>query len=1066
MTRNGRDNTPPPIRATLLGKVSIRVGDRIVGDDAWTLRSARSLLLLLLITRSHAMPKDRVLDTLWPAATPDVGRNALYKALHLLRRILEPELTSASKSAYIDTRGGMIRISPDVDVWVDADACQAELRQSMLVSGEERRRRLRAAVAMYGGELLPDDPYEDWPIARREALQHAWEGAVIELAALDLDAREPQASVPFLELLLAIDPTIEAAHRALMRGYSAAGQRDRAMRQYARCVAALESELGIEPDEETQALHAAIAAASEPEAPTPLVAGPFDNLPTPPTELVGRDREVERLRGTLWRQNVRLVTLTGPGGVGKTRLALEVGSGLVEDFTDGVAFVPLAAVRDPALVVQAITGALGIGEERDHTLAATLSAYLREREQLLILDNFEQVMDAATDIGALLASCPSLTVLVTSRERLQLRGEHVYEVPPLAVPRTERLPAPATLARYGSVALFTQHMQHIDPDFRVSAENSEAVSSICTHLEGLPLAIELATAHARFFSLGSLVDRLKSRLDIEEGPRDLPARQRTLRATFAWSYDLLSAEEQAVFRRLGAAVGGYAGDAIEAVCVEGGADVQAHLRALAEKHLVRWDGTDDGPRITMLETIREYALERLRDSGEEGQVRQRHADHFLHLATLAEGRLTGADQLPCLERLETEQGNIRAALDWALDQPNGTGTLALRGAVAMWRYWWNRGLVIEGISWLERAAARPTEDAHLRIQVVLSLARLCEARSDYARAEALIGEALPISRRIGDQVGVAKALTGLGEIAEDRADFRRAADLHQQALAIYRELDLRRESAGVLNNLATVAYFQGDIAGATELWEQSVAIVRALGDHWATGVLLGNLGSAAMAVGNFDRAVALHEENLAIARELKDPGAIGRQLCNLAEALQLRGDGDQDALLDEALDLHRETHDRQCEISTLALMANSALGRGERRLAARRYAESLTLSRSIGDRATMMNIALFERIAALALASARTGQAARLLGASDALRLELEVPIMPYLRPVRDRCLELVGARLPAEAAESALAEGRAWTLPAAADAALAICDSVRADIGASGEHGGPFLAASRTRSA
>jgi predicted ATPase/DNA-binding SARP family transcriptional activator len=1049
MSDSGRHN-PPPIRATLLGRVRISVGERTIGDDAWSLRSARSLLLLLLITPGHAMPKERVLDTLWPEASPDVGRNALYKALHLLRRILEPELTSARKSAYIDTRGAMIGISSDVEVWVDADACEAELRRATAAAPEARRQLLRDAVALYGGELLPSDPYEDWPIARREALQHAWEGAVLELAALDLEAGEPQASVPSLELLLAIDPTIEAAHRALMRGYVAAGQRDRALRQYERCATALERELGLGPDAETRALHAAILdTAPETELQPSLVTGPFNNLPTPPTAIVGRDREVERLRGTLWRQDVRLVTLTGPGGVGKTRLALEVASGLVADFADGVAFVPLAAVRDAGLVLQAITSTLGVSEERDVSLAATLKAYLRQRELLLVLDNFEQVLDAATEIGDLLASCASLTVLVTSRERLHLRGEHLHEVPPLAVPRPQRLPAPAMLARYGAVALFSQHMEQIDPDFRVGPDNSEVISAICRHLEGLPLAIELATAQARFFTLGNLLTRLTSRLDIEEGPRDLPARQRTLRATFAWSYDLLSPEEQAVFRHLGTAVGGYTPEAAEEI---GGAPrIHAHLRSLADKHLIRWDETDDGPRITMLETIREFAIERLRESGEEPDIRCRHAVRFLGLAMDAEQRLTGTDQLAWFERLETEQGNIRSALDWALERQDEIGAMAAQGAVALWRYWLRRRSLREGIGWLDRAVARSGTDPHLRIRVLLSLARLCEAQSDYARAEALIGEALPLSRQLGDQTGVAKALNGLGEIADRRGDFQRAATLHREALAIYREHGLRRESAGSLNNLGTVAYYQGDIDGATALWEEAVAIFRELGDLWATGVLLGNLGSVAMAAGDLDRAVTLHEENLSIARLLKDPGTIGRQLCNLAEALQLRGDGDQDAILEEALELHRETNDRQSEISTLTLMANSALRRGDIAGAAHSYAESLSLCRAIGDRATMANIALLERVTALALASAQFCDAARLLGASEAVRLELGTPIMPYHEPVRDRCLAQLGEQLPAEAADAVMAEGRLMSADAALDAALAICEQAQAAPGACG---------------
>ncbi len=1048
MTSHGHYNSPPRIHATLLGKVRIVVGDHVISDDAWSLRSARALLLLLLITPGHAIASERVRDILWPEASPDVGRNALYKALHLLRRVLEPELISARESTYIESRGGTIGIAAHVTVRVDAEIFETTLRQAMLATGDDRRHQVRKAIALYGGELLPTDRYDDWPIARRESLRYAWEGAVLDLAEMDLDAGEPQASVPSLELLLSVDATVEAAHRALMRGYFAAGQRDRAIRQYARCVTALANELGVEPDAETQALFAAIQEAPSSAGAALGPAGRFNNLPGSPTAIVGRDREVEALQGTLWRQDIRLVTLIGPGGVGKTRLAIEVATMLADDFADGVAFVPLAAVRRADDVLPAIAATLGLREEPGRPLADLVADYLRSREMLLLLDNFEQVQDAAPDIGALLASCAALTVLVTSRERLQLRGELLHEVAPLSVPHPNRLPAPAQLSRYGSVALFIDHMQRVDPDFAVTPENSEVVSAICRHLEGLPLAIELALARARFFSLGSLLARLTRRLDIEAGPRDLPPRQRTLRATFAWSHDLLSAEEQAVFRRLGVAVGGCTRDAAAAICDDDSDRLDACLRSLAEKHLVQWTDTDDGPRIGMLETIREFALERLAACGEAAAAEYRHAHYHLSLAASAEPHLVDADQVAWTGRLETEQGNLRAALAWALHQEDTTDVAAgVRGAVALWRIWHRRGSLREGVDWLERAIAHPVADRALRARGLVALARLHEARSTYARAEQLIDEALPLSREIGDEVIEADALRVLGELAEDRGDFSLASTRHLEALEIYQANGLRRESAISLNKLAMLAYFQGDFDRATELWEESVAIFRELGDRGATGVLLGNLGQTAMATGNFDRAVALHEENLSIARLLGDRGTIGRELFNLAEAMQMRGDGEQDALLDEALDLQRETSDRQSEIATLALMADNALGRDEIRRAAHLFATSLTACQVTGDRSSLANAALLERVSVLAAVSDQIPHAARLLGAAEALRLEIGAPVMPHLRPVGQRCLELLTARMSPKDRATAIDAGKPCLPDDALDLALAVCE--RAQIAA-----------------
>lgn len=1049
MHKAGANGTPPSIRASLLGQVTITVGDRAISEDEWALRSARSLFLLLLITPGHLIPKERVLDILWPEASPDVGSNALYKALHLLRRVLEPNLTRGRNSAYIATRGGNIGIGPDVTVWVDVDACEMAIQQARRAGAEERRSRLRGAVAMYGGELLPTDPYEDWPIARRVAVHRAWEEAVLELASLDASADEPRASMAPLEALLAIDATVETAHRALMRVYAATGQRSRALRQYARCQAALERELGSELDAETTALYAAIQTAKPEVTEQPRVAsGPFNNVPAPPASMVGRDREVEIVQGLLWRQDVRMVTLTGPGGVGKTRLALDAAAGLVEDFEDGVAYIPLTAVRDPDLVIPTIASTLGIGEELNEPLATTLQRWLRDRELLLVLDNVEHVLDAAFDIGDLLAACASITILATGRERLQLRGEHVYEVLPLIVPRLDRHPEPVELARYGSVALFTQHMRQVDPGFRVTEENGPSIISICNRLEGLPLAIELAAARARFSTLHDLANRLTSRLDLlEDGPRDLPVRQRTLRATFAWSYDMLAVEEQAVFRRLGVCIDGCTIEAATSTCGAPHADdmlIQRHLRSLAEKHLVRWEQNDDEHRWRMLETVREFALERLREHGEELDVRRRHADYYLNLATESEQELAGPDQSAWLDRLDREQGNLRSALHWGLEQPDELGALLAGATTALRQYWWNRGLLSEGVAWLERAAALAGTSPKLRARGLLAMALLLELQSDYARAVGLINEALPISRRYGDQAWVAKAMTGLGEIAESRGDLQRATEMYREALEICRAAGLKRGIAVSLNNLGSIAYHQGDLKRATTQWSQATSAFRVLGEQGAVGMLLGNQGTAAMAAGDFDRSVALYQEHHSIAHEMKDPGAIGRALCNMAEAMQLRGDGYQDSLLERAIVLHRQTYDKQGEIQTLTLMADSALHGGEPSRAAGLYAESLSICQATGDRTMIANIALFERISALALVTEQPSAAARLLGSGDALREELGAPIHSYLRPVRDRCLDQLRFKVRNVMVNEAIGEGHALSPDAAIREALVLCERIQ----------------------
>jgi predicted ATPase/DNA-binding SARP family transcriptional activator len=1047
MSRDGQGTAPPPIHAHLLGDIRISVGARPITDDDWPRRNARNLLLLLLITPGHRLPRDRVVDLLWPELSVASAANALYVALHGLRRVLEPDLAKGRASAYIDSSAETIAIRAAASTFVDLDVFDAALASSAAAAPDARRSALRQALALYTGQLLPADLYEDWASGRREAIQLAWEDAVLDLAALDMAADEPQATVAPLEQLLATDVTHEAAHRALMRAYAASGQRDRALRQYDRCRRALEEELGAKPDDETEALHDAIkAAALEPPA-ADTVSNRFNNLPAPPAPIVGREREVEAVQGLLWRQDVRLVTLTGTGGIGKTRLAIEVATGLVEDFADGVAFVPLATVREPSLVLPTIARALGVGEEVSQGLATTLKDYLCSRDFLLVLDNMEQILDASSGIGELLGACPRLSILITSRERLQLRGEHVHEVPPLTVPQPDRLPAVATLVRYEAVALFRQHFRLLHPHFDIDPENGETVAAICHHLDGLPLAIELAAARGRFLSLPELLDGLASRFDLlQDGPHDLPDRQRTLWDTIAWSYDLLTSAERVVFNRLAVFADGCTVAAAETVASlpdEDASLTRRSLYSLAEKHLIRWEETDDEPRLTMLETIRAFALEQLRESGEEPDLCRRHATSFLRIAEQAEAGLVGPDQAAWRERLEREHDNLGAALGWALDQSDEIGNLAVCAAASLWRYWWLRGLMTEGVAWLERATSRPETEPTARARALLEMAELIEIRNDYTGAKPVFEEALALCREIGDLAGAAQALGGLGNIAQDRGEYEVATSLHEQALALYRLTDRRRDSASVLNSLATVAYYQGKSETAAARWNEALVIVRNLGDSWATGMLLGNLGSLAISQGDVDQAVTLHGENLAVARQIQDPGAIGRALSNLAEVRQIRGDGDQTALLEEALGFHRQAEDKQAEASTLNLLGKSALGRGDTKLAANFYAGSLKLCQQTGERTTSTNTALFENVAALAVTCGRFHEAARLLGASEALREKRGAPLLRYQHVGYDETVACISAALGEDAVAGARNAGRSLSDDAIIDAALALCEEM-----------------------
>jgi len=436
----------------------------------------------------------------------------------------------------------------------------------------------------------------------------------------------------------------------------------------------------------------------------------LNNLPAQPTALLGRETEVAATRALLEQAGARIVTLTGPGGTGKTRLGLQVGAELVEAFGDGVWFVPLAAIADPDLVVPAIAQPLGVREIPGEPLLTTLQEYLQKKHALLLLDNFEHLTAAAPAISALLAACPGVQVLVTSREPLRIAGERELPVSPLSLP-TERqargLP-PAALLEYSAIRLFVERAQAVKPDFTLSEATAADVTAICRRLDGLPLAIELAASRVRVLPPRQLLSRLDTRLKLlTGGHRDLPARQQTLRAAIEWSHDLLDPDEQTLFARLAVFSGGCTFEAAEAICAaagELGLDVLDGLDSLTQKSLLRPDEGDDGEsRFTMLETIREYGLDRLDATGDAAMVRRTHAGYFLTLAEKAEPELTGPDQVAWLNRLNAEHDNFRSALGW-LEQADGAET-RLRIVAALWRFWWMHGHLAEGRGWLDRALA-------------------------------------------------------------------------------------------------------------------------------------------------------------------------------------------------------------------------------------------------------------------------------------------------------------------------------------------------------------------------
>src|SRR5919202_3158067 len=571
---------------------------------------------------------------------------------------------------------------------------------------------------------------------------------------------------------------------------------------------------------------------------------PSQPLPLPATPLIGREQEVAAVRQQLSQPAVRLVTLTGPGGIGKTRLALQVAAELLNEFANGVWFIDLAPLSTPQLVAARIATTLGVQVAGDEQIVVKLKGYLSEKQLLLVLDNFEQVVEAATLVADLLQAVPGLKVLVTSRVALHLSSEREVPVPPLSVPDPQHLPALASLTQYEAVRLFIERAQAVKPDFLVTNANALAVAEICVHLDGLPLAIELAAARSKLFTPEALLRRLEHRLAVlTGGARDLPVRQQTIRATIDWSYHLLDLAEQRLFRRLAVFEGGWTVDAAEAVCdADGdlGLAVLDGLQALLDKSLVQQEEATDGdPHFMMLETIREYAVERLRASGEAEHVRRQHARYYLALVEASAPTFRGPEQTVTFDRLNQEHDNLRAALHWTVARAEAEQALRLASALA--RFWHIRGHTSEGRRWLEAALALDGP-----VAPALRARALMAAGAVSYQETAQFEEALRLFRELGDKRNMTEALSCLADVAWTQSDLTRSTTLFQESLDLFRELGDADGMGWALGKLGWLALNQGAYARGSGLLEESLRLGRMLGSQQLIVHALNYMGFAAM----------------------------------------------------------------------------------------------------------------------------------------------------------------------------------------------------------------------------
>lgn len=600
---------------------------------------------------------------------------------------------------------------------------------------------------------------------------------------------------------------------------------------------------------------------------------PLTNIPFPRNPLIGREQELETACDILMRDDAALVTLTGPGGCGKSRLGLQVAINLRDRFADGVYLVILEVISEPEMVIPTIARTLGVTETAGgSSLSESLRQFLRQKQALLVLDNFEQVLDASPKIADLLEACPSIKILVTSRAPLRLRAERELPVPPLSLPPTTPGPHPQPLSQYAAVQLFIQRAQAVRPDFQITNENAPAVAEICHRLDGLPLAIELASSRIRMSSPEALLKRLEQSFDVlGEGTRDLPERQRTLHSAIDWSYGLLGDDEKRMLRRLSVFVGGWTFEAADAVCNtpdEGRINILDGLERLIDLNLIKPAREVKGDlRFGILETIREFSMQRLLESGEEDEVRGRQAQYYLALVEQAEPELRGFSQERWVGRLETELSNIRAVLAWCLHNDCDLG-LKLCGAI--WRYWETHSLIGEGRGWLEEFLAQSKHATETRGKALIAAAACAIYLGDFAAARSHVDEALVIYSDLNDKQGSARAMNELGLVALYQGDYHAAREILQESLEIKRELGNNSMIANALNNLGLVADYQGDFTSAYALHEESLALFSALEDKSGMAMAIGNLGHVAQHLGRFQEALQRQIESLRLFQDIGD----------------------------------------------------------------------------------------------------------------------------------------------------------------------------------------------------
>ncbi|HEU5419800.1 MAG TPA: BTAD domain-containing putative transcriptional regulator [Streptosporangiaceae bacterium] len=1039
-----------PVEVRLLGGFGLRVNGQDVPTKTWRLRKARHVVALLALSPGHRRHRDDVIEALWPDRGIESGLNNLHQALHIARRGMAGP--GGSGRSRIRVRDEWVALCPDEKLQVDVEEFEAA---AAAADGSPDCGTIEKALTLYRGDLLPEDRYEEWALLRRDELRARRRRLLTRLAALHETAGNPQTAISVLGPLVAEDPADESAQQALIRAYALSGDRGAALRQHEQLVAALRDQLAVPPDAATDRLYADVVAGKlsaggsaagraagnggtmEREnaprhhpGPARGRPGAGHNLPVSLSTFIGRDRALAEL-GALIGQH-RLITLTGPGGCGKTRLAVEAARCALADFPDGAWLTELARVSDTGehAVGRALAVSLSLGERSGQSPLDAVIAEFADKRALLVIDNCEHLIDnSATAVAALLESCPKLVILATSREPLRVPGEVLWRVPSLEMPSQRRVPTLVELDACESVRLFVERAMAAQPGFALDENNAAAVAEICSRLDGLPLAIELAAARVPTLGVDGIAERLDDRFRLlTGGSRTLLSRQRTLAATFDWSYELLSPAEQAAFRRLSVFAETFSLPAAGAVVDGDGAsrdDMAFVLPDLVGRSMVSIKREPAAVRYRLIETLREYGRTRLAEAGETESARRRHAAWYLTLAEEAAGHYADPGRRLWFERIAADQVDFRAALSSLQDTDHER---ALRLAAALWPHWVLHGSFGEGIERLEAALAASDKPSAARVEALLGAFAIKMRWTGVGEENPYAVQALDLARSIGDPLAIARAgfFTGVQSWIREQPGPARSAFL--TAAAVARTAGLVLAEASAAHALACVNWSQGRPALARQRLREALALARrgtvqadassfwqltigALVTDWwmgephlvleetyvpfqenrgpaAVAYIRASMGSLARSEGDHGTARDLLAESLALFEDAGDEAGVALAFAGLGKvAIATREVARAREYLTRSLAIRRQLQDRRG--IGLTLMSLGRLETGEDQLdeASELCTEAAASFRASGDRPAM--ILALTRLGELNIARAQRGASGqnRALAGADAVRL-------------------------------------------------------------------------------